>query len=186
MKIKKIIDLCKASEFMVLYNTENEGQWISDGRSMYPLEGFPKVTPQTICDMYDIPQAKQSKMVIREEYTAPAWVDLADASAEKEADPISIALRINGSIHIPYIGEQGVSFVDIRHLVVFDDADQEYLKLYERSMTNGNRYFAIKIGMILSGIVLPDQEIANVDLCENLALLTAACERTVEAREASK
>ena len=180
MKTKKIIDLCKDSNILTIYSPPDDIQWISDGYAIFPLEGFPKVTPATLCDMYDIPESKRKKMLLREEYTFPAGIDFDDRSAQKEVAPISVALRIAGNTHIPYLSNRGVAFVDTRYLAVYDTADQDYLQLYERFEPGGIQYFAIKIGMILSGIILPNKDILNPDFCADLSLLATACQNTLE------
>lgn len=76
MEIKRIINLCKSSNGLILYENEGE-QWISDGYALFPLTEMPLFDEETICRTYDISEKKAAKMSIRHEMKLPQNVSVA-------------------------------------------------------------------------------------------------------------
>ncbi len=76
MEIKRIINLCKSSNGLILYENEGE-QWISDGYALFPLTEMPLFDEETICRTYDISEKKAAKMSIRHEMKLPPRISIA-------------------------------------------------------------------------------------------------------------
>lgn len=151
MEIKRIIGLCKKSG--MLHLIENEGvQWLSDGYSMYPLFDLPRFDEETICRTYDISEKKAAKMTIRYDLEAPAAFDLSDDVPDEVACDYDDELF--GGV-IPVQTSQGVVFIRRDHLSPFNDTARDTLYLFERHSPKGGIYFAVKVGFMLMGIVLP-------------------------------
>lgn len=151
MEIKKIIGLCKKSN--VLHLIEQDGvQWLSDGFGMYPLFDLPRFDEETICRTFDISEKKAAKMAIRYDLMPPASLCL-DNETEDEV-MCEFDDELFGGV-IPVQTSQGVMFIRRDHLSPFNDTAQDTLHLFERHSTTGTTYFAVKIGFMLAGIVMP-------------------------------
>lgn len=62
MKIKALAALCKKGKSItILDETDENGQvtrqWICCGTAVYPLDGMPEVTEDTILSVFDVPQS---------------------------------------------------------------------------------------------------------------------------------
>lgn len=171
MKIKSIIGLCKRSG--MLHLIENDGvQWLSDGYSLYPLFDLPHFDEETICRTFDISEKKAAKMSIRYDGCPPAsiclWDEVVDeVECEYDSELFGGVISVQTS--------QGVVFIRRDHLSPFGDTDQDTLRLFERHSPNGSTYFAVKIGFMLAGIVLPYNCI-NERFVEKIKAISEQCE----------
>lgn len=50
---------------------------------------------------------------------------------------------------------QGIAFIDRKYLQPLEDGDMSMLEIYERTNSDGQMYFAAKIGFMLVGILTP-------------------------------
>ena len=172
MEIKRIISLCKKSGTLPLI-AHGDVQWLSDGYSIYPLFELPHFDEETICRTFDISEKKAAKMTIRYDAKPPASICL-DDEVEGEV-PCDFDDELFGGV-IPVQTSQGVMFIRRDHLSPFNDAARDTLQLFERHSANGNTYFAVKVGFMLMGIVLPyncinDRFVERIErMCEQLKL----------------
>ena len=171
MEIKKIINLCKKSGALRIY--ENEGvQWISDGYALYPLFGLPLFDEESICAAYDISAKKAEKMHITFDLNLPANFDFRDDTAEetqcKRGSPIFGGL-------IPITTSHGIEFIQSKYLLPFADHDDNMLYIFERTTAAGATYFAIKDGLMLAGLVMP-YDCINEGFVNNLKDICEQCE----------
>lgn len=174
MEIKKIINLCKKSGQLGIY--ENEGkQWITDGYALYPLFNMPLFTEETICAAYDISAKKAEKMHITFNLTLPAMFDYSD-DIEKETECKRGSPLFNGLV--PITTSHGIEFLQSKYLTPFADADDNMLFIYERTATTGRNYFVVKDGLMLVGIILP-YDCINEDFVNNIKDLYQQCEITL-------
>lgn len=183
MKFKKIIDLCKKSNTLFLYDNEKNDiteQWISDGYSIYPICNMSLIDLDSIFQMFDIPDKKRETMLSNHFTSLPEAFDFSDAIAfEVPVERMNITLSHQGKQIIPVKLSTGIGFIDKRYLAPFDDEDTGMFELYERITALGNKYFAIKNGMILRGIVLP-VNVINENFLNELTLLTKLCHAEYE------
>ena len=174
MKIKRIIDLCKKSGSCTLCQ-QGELQWISDGYSMYPMFELPTFDQISLFNTYDFTEKQKDKIIYRHENHMPEEICFDDISTEETmAEPLRIWIQTGDRELIPYKTTEGIKFVDSRYLDPLRDSDQGYLELYERHNKNGI-YFAAKIGMILSGIILPYDAISK-EFVDDIRLIAQQCE----------
>ena len=174
MEIKKIINLCKKSGQLGIY--ENEGtQWITDGYALYPLYSLPLFDEESICVAYDISAKKAEKMHITFNLSLPSMFDYRnDVEAEtqcKRGSPL-----FNGLV--PLTTSHGIEFIQGKYLTPFADADDNMIFIYERTTETGGTYFAVKDGLMLVGIILP-YDCINEDFVNNIKTLYEQCEITL-------
>ena len=178
MKMRKVIDLCKAAGELRLY--EHEGvQWISDGWALYPLWGMPALTPEGLCTAYDIPDKKWEKIQFVYDPTGiPKAIDTADiADGEKKAIRAPLWIRWGGMSLVPFAVSTGVVWLDAAYLTPFEKDDR--LELYERRSPDGRLYFAVKVGFELVGILFP-AALPHKELTVDLEILAKQCRLSLE------
>lgn len=182
MKFKKIIDLCKRSETMYLYNAEDGTQWISDGYSMFPINGMTELSIDMICRMFDISDSKREKMMTNHFLTLPESFDFSDIPISENACSIFTAeLRYSGKQLVAIRTSSGIKFIEKSYLAPFDDEDKSMTELYERTMQSGETYFAVKKGLLLRGIILPIK-IVSEKFVNELELMSTLCRAEYENR----
>lgn len=175
MKIKKIIQLCKQSSTVALYDTQDE-QWLSDGFSIYPLFNLPIFDEDTLCRTYDITEKQQNDFIIRHEHSLPLAYSFKDAiDEENEIQRGSISLYDGKRKIIPFETSQGVAFIDEKYLSPLSDNDYDVISVWERETPNGELYFAVKCGFILSAIIMP-VKVINADFMDKLKSLYLQCD----------
>ena len=174
MKIKKVVNLCKSSGHMYLYN--GDVQMLGDDKSLYYLDDCPKFTPATLCRAHDITEKQADKMLFKFESCPPAAFSVHDVlPGETPCEPFSTGISIRAKRFTAYRTSQGVAFVDEKYLEPFF-ADGDVFEVYEREADLGQIYFAVKIGMFLKAIVLPDANVINETLLAELDELCGMCE----------
>lgn len=153
MKVEKIIGLCKKSGVLRLYAGATEGeQWISDGYAMFPLLNLPIFDEETICRAYDISEKKAEKMLIKYELHLPSRINIENDTPDEI--PCEIGDELLGGA-IPITTSRGMMFIHRKYLQPFNDTPEELLYIFERQTSDGQTYFVVKIGFILSAIVMP-------------------------------
>lgn len=174
MKMKKIVNLCKSSGHMYLYN--GDVQMLGDGKSLYYLDDCPKFTPATLCSAHDITEKQAEKMIFKFESCPPAAFSVHDVLPDETlCEPFSTGIAIRAKRYTAYRTSQGVAFVDEKYLEPFF-ADGDVFEVYEREADLGQIYFAVKIGMFLEAIVLPDANVINETLLAELDELCGLCD----------
>lgn len=171
MKIKKIINLCKKSGQLRIF--ENEGaQWISDGYAIYPLMGLPLFDEETICAAYDISAKKVEKMHITFDLSLPSNYDFSDDVKNEMQCQRGEALF--GAL-VPITTSHGIEFIQSEYLTPFSDYDDKMLFIYERTSVSGETYFAVKDGLMLVGIIMP-YDCINAEFVKRLKDICNQCE----------
>lgn len=155
MKIRKIIDICKRSGYILLFEGGSE-QWISDGAAVYPMYGIPKFEQSTLYATYDITGKQAGKIIFRHERNFPILYDFSDVIAgENIVQSGQLCITDAGRTLIPYATSQGVMFIDAKYLRPLEDIEGDMLEMYERHDANGQIYFAAKTGFMLVAIIMP-------------------------------
>ncbi len=184
MKISKIESLCKNAKRIMIFNTPTV-QWISDGHALYPLYGLPKLEANNIFVIFDIPEDKRGKIYFDEHRELPSRLDISDSTEnEREIMPEGVTLIYYGKTLLPIRGSQGIIFLDKKYLEPFGDLKHGYT-LFERVFSDGRSYVAVKDGMLLAGLILPES-IANATLADmlvNIGELTAVAAENRDSEE---
>ena len=121
MKIKKIIDLCKKSGTLCLYEGA-AAQWISDGSAFYPLYDVPGFDENTLCRTFDITEKQQSKIRFGFDVYLPAaycFDDHTEGEILCEQSPVSIGQGT--SVLIACRTTRGIMFLDRKYLVPLEN-----------------------------------------------------------------
>ena len=115
-------------------------------------------------------------MLFKFESCPPAAFSVHDVLPdETPCAPFSTGIAIRAKRYTAYRTSQGVAFVDEKYLEPFF-ADGDVFEVYEREADLGQIYFAVKIGMFLKAIVLPDANVINETLLAELDELCGMCE----------
>lgn len=180
MIIKKIIDLCKKTSNATIYKT-SEGQFISNGISLYPITGLPIFDEATFCLTYDIPKGK---IHFSEENRLPDRIDISDYTDEEvNCEMLPINLAYHGKVLIPVITGTGIKFIDSRYLAPLKDNDN-MITICERESEDGGTYFVLKNGMLFAGIVMPF-EVITLEFVNEVQRLASLCKVALENKQSS-
>lgn len=178
MKVSKVIELCKRNHVLCLYDDPEGVQWISDGCALYPLWGLPTFDDSSIKASYDISDKLWEKMQFHRQYGVPKGYDLADLPGEeRRAERMPLWIRYAGVSAVPYIVSTGVAWMDSAYLTPF--GTEERLEVWERRTEDGRLYFAVKIGLELSAVVMPCL-LPQEELAQHLEFLSGLCRRSLQ------
>ena len=150
MKIKKIISLCKANKYILLYDMTT--QMLSDGFAAYYLNDCPVFSIDSLMTSFDITPTQADKIVQR--YTAEpteAFLKMVkdEFDGEERCDPLPISLRIGSYDYIPYKTSAGIELVESKYL---EPLDVDEFELYYRQTESG-AFFAAKAGFFVMAII---------------------------------
>lgn len=111
MKLKKAVSLCMQVGNLNLFDHTDEygavTQWLSDGRACYPLCGMPYLDEDTVCTVFDIPEKKQEKMMIRrQDWPKSLRVDDYDGE-DKKVEPLPLSINYGGHTVLPMLTRGG-------------------------------------------------------------------------------
>lgn len=175
MKIKKIIDICKKTGNIIIYNTER-GSWLSDGFAWYPTSDLPQFDEVTLCEVYDITDSQASKINFRHEGALPSEFCFDDLCEEEELSsrgPLWLSSGNTGII--PYEATQGVEFIKAKYFAPLSDIKDSMLDVYERISASGKTYFVAKTGLIVVAVITAC-DVVNKEFVAQLMALTKQCE----------
>ena len=172
MKIKQVESILKCTKYITLYDA-GKCQWVSDGVASYPLYNMPWLDEESLFTMLDVPKDSRSKYIFRHfdlENVPLNFVDI--VSDEKVLERNMMTLNITGRTIEPLKTSKGIVFLDVKYLKPF--ADEQSVKLCERSTEDGATYIAVKSGLLLLGIIMPFDPLNNtfVELLTELTNLS--------------
>lgn len=182
MKTKKIIDLCKKQNVLILIDDKtSEFQWVSDGQAIYPLLGLPEFSLTQLCMTYDIDTKKQDKMNLQVWNSLPETFDFSDDGddATECCYSVDFGFAFEDSDALPLKTKDGISFIDKKYLGPLSDVRDE-LRIYSRYDVSGRMYFVLKVGFMLYGIVTPMKNIVNERFIDELVRVTELCKETLK------
>lgn len=185
MKIKKLIDICKKTGNIFLYDT-GKTRWISDGRAIYSISDLPSFDEFTLCKTYDISDKQASKINFRYATSLPSLLcfdDFCDTESISERGPMWLSHAGTGII--PFKTTRDVMFVESKYFMPLSDVDDAMISVYERVTQKGEVYFAVKIGLLLIAVITPVDVITD-EFVSRLRDLTKQCEIELLKREEIK
>ena len=186
MKNKKIIDLCKKSRNVYIFNDEkNNCQWISDGFGTYPMLDMPTLNEQYICKLYDISDSQSDKITFRTFNSTPEHLCFDDTdTTEAQTKMLDISIIADGNVLLPIMTEEGLMFIKNQYLMPFTDVPKGEIQIFTRKGKNGQTVFAVKIGLLLYALIVPCNIISEefVDKLEDLSRMSrlALCNQSQE------
>lgn len=156
---------------MVLYDDEKV-QWLSDRAAAYPLFEIPPLTEvglQRICDITD----KQWESIIFDHSEMPEGFNFSDADeGESLCELGGMAVSYKGRMITPVHTEEGILFIDGKYLEPFSDTPER--ELYLRETRSGVKYFAVKLGLLIYGVIMPYRDI-NDEFTNQLQKVYESC-----------
>lgn len=160
---------------IAVYNDEQEGiQWIGDGRAIYPLYNFPRLTRENIFRIMDIPEDKQDKINYQENKLPRDRFSFGNSDrAENMLDVGKIGIFTRGILFYPVKTQDGISFINSKNLTPFNDEENGY-QLFERVTADGDIYIVVKTGFLLAGLVIPYSEVLTKDFAAGLIDIASA------------
>lgn len=177
MKLKKVASICgQAGRFYLMDQSDKNGevvcQWLGDGCAAYPIAGLPYMDMDNICAMFDIPEKKQEKCILRHNQ-APGGICWEDADPkERQLDDPDIRVRYEGRELLPLHTSRGMIFIREQYLLPLDRLD--YMRLYERESKDGTVYVVAKVGMIIQAVIMPTDVVTD-SFVDKMDELTRMC-----------
>lgn len=156
--------------------TDEEGeivrQWLGTGAAVYPIDGLPHIGGENICAMFDIPEKKREKLIIRHDNT-PDNINWEDSDPqERQLDDPKLCIRYEGREFLPLRTSRGITFIREKYLAPLESL--EYMQLYERKSADGALYIVAKVGMIIQAVIMPT-DIIREKFVEKMDELTEMC-----------
>lgn len=185
MKIKKIINLCKASGAILLYNDKvNNVQYLANGFGLYMFSIQPPITTETICILNDITQSKQENMRIETADIGELKKIIVSDSLKTDlhATPADITVTSSGITFMPFYSELGVLLIDKSYLAPF--GNNEELTYCVRTMPSGAPYLCVMKGLLFCAAITPyiitDSLIKDVETLLNSLVCGIALQKQIE------
>ena len=186
MKLKKVQSLCKAAaEYMICDNRMDLGQrvdsqWIGTRDAMYLATGLPYLTEDSLCNLWDVPQAKRDKLDMQHESwwtSVPMDVSIADTTgADETAELLGIGLIVRGETLLPITTGHGMLFLWERYLLpLMDTLATGALELCIRPAKSDGWYIIAKARTSIVGVFRPCNMGAEAVLMDKIHCLDTAC-----------
>ncbi len=133
MKFKMVAAVFKRNKFLRILTMPNGIQWITNGSALYSMSGMPKLAPEMVLNIFDIPEDKQADWNCEE---ADMPENLQEICTDDFHMPkISLEQKIavvgwNDNTYLFLDGMDGVFAVDENLIKPLYD-DMEYLRFYK-------------------------------------------------------
>lgn len=157
MRIKKIISICENTKQVILYyDPIRKMQWISNGIGIYPLQGCPIFDEESFCVTYEINDTKREKMSFRINEELPHTYDFSDTdNFETVSEKLTLSVSYQHYDAVAFRTEFGLELIQGSCLKPFSDYDSTTLSFYIRRTKGNHRYFVVKNGFMLIGLIEP-------------------------------
>lgn len=158
MKLKAIASAFKRSKHLIIHTTPKGEQWVSNGSALYSMDGMPKLTPEQVLQMFDIPEDKRDDWFTD---TAPmpdffSTEDFYDTNTEFKQLQTTVELCGEKLLFFKYFGDI-YAFKESYLKPLYDKS--EYILYYKAEWTdsNGKKGSALVCnkGLIPKAIICP-------------------------------
>lgn len=166
---KKIVALCK-KENKVHMLRGKDVDWLGNCVGYYPQIDMPEFTEKTFCTAFDITPKAAGKIQFDFAGEIPEGYDFSDCT-EDEVECYyheDMAIQYGGRVLMPVRTSDGITYLDKAYLAPV--ANDDLLHIFERHSKSGVLYFAIKIGFMVTAIIMPYNAITE-DFGKSLSLL---------------
>lgn len=168
MKLKRIAALCKQEKRAIIYQKWEADcgtssimtqQWISNGYAVYAAHGLPPLEKETLLRIFDVAEDKFDSWNVSQR-GLPESVNLGDLDdTEQEIAGALPSLYLWGTAMQAYgTTENGVIFIRSDYMSPLDG--ETGLEFYIRKNGDTN-YLAVKSGLLLQAVILPEQFITK-------------------------
>lgn len=130
MKIKALAALCKKEKnITILDEMDGDGQvtrqWVCCGTAVYPLDGMPEVTEDTILSVFDVPQDDRRLYSVRRGPVSSMERYLADnEDDDREATMGSMTIGVGGDVIKPIYTPYGLITIKAEMLKPVEDSSK--------------------------------------------------------------
>ena len=174
MKIKQIVQLCRKSGKMIILRGNDDVQWLGDGESMYPLYDAPLYDESSLYAAYDINESQRSKILFKHADIEKMKICFADEDAtETQTDKSDISIEYADRKLAAFHTQEGILFLDKKYLAPLKD--MEGAEVFLRYTNDNMPYFAVKLGFMICGVIMP-VNIIDEKFTEQLHSLYRQCE----------
>ena len=156
MKIKKVAALVQKAKRVVIMEKPIPGgvrQYLSNGYAAYPIHGLPRLGKENLLTIFDVDPADWDKwhVSVRE---IPAALNFGDTDDGEYRTELAVPVFFqNGETIMPFCTEDnGVVFLNEKYLGPVSDGVTEF---YLREDRRGKLFFAIKSGLYLRAVIMP-------------------------------
>lgn len=155
MKVKKAIGICKKTKNIATFFTNEAEQWLCDGNAAYTIYELPILTEEYICSLYDINDTQRDKIHFKINTAPPRNLCLDDTDLQEvHAVPMNIGVDLSGiGLCIPFMTDEGIVFIQRQYLEPLLDVPVSEMLFYCRNDSDGRKYIAVKLGMLLSAVI---------------------------------
>ena len=177
MKLKTIAAIFKRNKRLVIHTADTGEQWISNGWAMYSLRGMPKVTPEIVLRIFDIPTDKHISWIC-ENKEMPTLLNFEDNTpGERSVEPYDTKIDRFGSTFWLFPDTIGIRAIDSDFIKPLLD-EEEYLTFHRREMydTAGTFMLAAKVGLELKAIIMPNIFFTKKDALKEIIEIAGRCE----------
>lgn len=168
MKLKRIAALCKQEKRAIIYQKWEVDcgtgsimtqQWISNGYAVYAAHGLPPLEKETLLRIFDVAEDKFDSWNVSNR-ELPESVNLGDLDdTEQEIVAALPSIYLYGTAMQAYgTAENGVMFIRGDYMSPLDG--ESGLEFYTRK-TGDTDYLAVKYGLLLQAVILPEQLITK-------------------------
>ena len=172
MKLKVLGAMCKKAGIFRLYDQHSDdgevvGQWLGTWGAVYKLSGLPLLSEDHIPAFFELTEKQLEKISIKHD-PLPENANFDDTDpAEVALDDREMTLAYGKYIVRPLVTRQGLELIDNEALTPLADV-ADHLMIYERRTASGQAYFALKMGLMIVGVVMPlnlieDQFVESVE-----------------------
>jgi len=181
VKLKVLGVLCKKAGVFRLYDQRNDegsivAQWLGDGGAIYPIHGLPILDEDHVAAIFELTEKQLEKISVQRHEELPASLNFSDTDrAEIALDDREMTLAYGKYIVKPLITRDGLELINSEYLTPLADV-ADHLMIHERRTESGQAYFALKMGLMLVGVVMPLNLIEDqfVESVEGLAVKARA------------
>ena len=161
MKLSKLWALLKASKYITKWEG-SDTEWLSDGRAFFPVYGLPTLTEQALRTMLDVDEEKWTSYSYREEGELP-FSDLDNFKDDEELHVSKVTFTVWGVEFLALTRGLDIYLVNVKKLKPLEDG----LSFYFR-----DGYIAVKEGMVLRAVLMPEIITDDMVLAELMSIAT--------------
>lgn len=161
MKLSKLWALLKASKYITKWEG-SDTEWLSDGRAFFPVYGLPTLTEQALRTMLDVDEEKWTSYSYREEGELP-FSDLDNFQDDEELHVCKVTFTVWGVEFLALTRGLDIYLINVKKLKPLEDG----LSFYFR-----DGYIAVKEGMVLRAVLMPEIITDDMILAEIMSIAT--------------
>ena len=175
MKIKAVASVFAKNKRLRLINDADGGQWVTNEVAIYKLQGLPKMTPENILRMFDVPVDKHHTWICHEtdadDNTIPLSCDYR-GDVETTQYPLKVEW-LEGKIFWNFVDGLGVLAIKEEYLKpLFGKIDE--VTFWKRTNPNGWANLLVRDGLEVIAVIAPFKLHEDEDFVTTIAQVAYA------------